>query len=887
MGGGIENISITAELRKSYLDYAMSVIVARALPDVRDGLKPVHRRILYAMMEGGYDWSKPYRKSARIVGDVMGNYHPHGDSAIYDALVRMAQDFSMRVPLVDGQGNFGSVDGDPAAAMRYTESRLHKVAENLLRDIERDTVEFIPNYDETQPEPAVLPAEYPNLLVNGASGIAVGMATNIPPHNPTEVIDACMAYIRNPQMTLDELLEIVPGPDFPTGGIIMGRGGIRSAFESGRGSVMMRSKTEIESTDARDRILIHELPYQVNKAQLLERIGELVRDKIVEGIADIRDESDRKGMRVVIDLKRDAQGDVVLNQLFRHTRMQTSFAVNLLVLDHGTPKQMGLLQVIHAFCQFREEVITRRTRYLLEKARDRAHILAGLMVALASIDEVIALIRKAPDAETARTELTSRQWRADEVAEFIALIDDPGHQVVDGQYQLSDTQARAILELRLQRLTGMERDKLAEETRELAEKIKEYLSILASREHLVRIMLEELTATRESMQEPRRTEISDQLGDQDDEDLIPVEDMVVTVSHRGYIKRVPLSDYRAQRRGGKGRAGMKTRDEDFVTRVFIANTHTPMLFFTSAGMVYQIKCYRLPLAAPQAQGKAMVNLLPITPEETIQTVMPMPENEDEWDDMNIIFTTAKGNARRNMLSDFTKIMRNGKIAMKLAENDRLISVAHCNEGDEIVIATAHGKAIRFGLDQIRVFRGRNSSGVRGIRLRDDDEVVSMFIIDPNAEQFILAATENGYGKRTKVDDYRITRRGGQGVANIVTSERNGKVVASFAVTDEDQLMLATDQGKVIRIRVSGGEGDQIRITGRNTQGVTLFSIDENEKLVSVGVIQEKDTDDDEMGDDDDFGDDDVADADADAPATDSDDTETESPESPETTDDES
>ena len=437
MGGGIENISITAELRKSYLDYAMSVIVARALPDVRDGLKPVHRRILYAMMEGGYDWSKPYRKSARIVGDVMGNYHPHGDSAIYDALVRMAQDFSMRVPLVDGQGNFGSVDGDPAAAMRYTESRLHKVAENLLRDIERDTVEFIPNYDETQPEPAVLPAEYPNLLVNGASGIAVGMATNIPPHNPTEVIDACMAYIREPQMTLDELLEIVPGPDFPTGGIIMGRGGIRSAFETGRGSVMMRSKTEIESTDTRDRILIHELPYQVNKAQLLERIGELVRDKIVEGIADIRDESDRKGMRVVIDLKRDAQGDVVLNQLFRHTRMQTSFAVNLLVLDHGTPKQMGLLQVIHAFCQFREEVITRRTRYLLEKARDRAHILAGLMVALASIDEVIALIRKAPDAETARNELTSRQWRADEVAEFIALIDDPGHQVVDGQYQLS------------------------------------------------------------------------------------------------------------------------------------------------------------------------------------------------------------------------------------------------------------------------------------------------------------------------------------------------------------------------------------------------------------------------------------------------------------------
>ena len=846
---GEENISITDELRKSYLDYAMSVIVSRALPDVRDGLKPVHRRILYAMMEGGYDWSKPYRKSARIVGDVMGNYHPHGDSAIYDSLVRMAQDFSMRVPLVDGQGNFGSVDGDPAAAMRYTESRLQKVAESLLRDIDRDTVDFIPNYDETQLEPSVLPAEYPNLLVNGAGGIAVGMATNIPPHNPTEVLDACMAYIQNPDISLDELLEIVPGPDFPTGGIIMGRSGIRSAFETGKGSILIRSKTDIETAGNRDRIVIHELPYQVNKAQLLERIGELVRDKVVEGISDIRDESDRKGMRVVIDLKRDAQGDVVLNQLFRHTRMQTSFAVNLLVLDQGTPKQMGLKQVIEAFCQFRETVITRRTRHLLTKARDRAHILAGLMVALASIDEVIALIRRAPDAETARHELTNRDWPAAEVEGFINLIDDPGHVVRDGKYRLSETQARAILELRLQRLTGMERDKLAEETGELAEKIKEYLSILSSREHLIRIILEELSATKAIMENPRRTEISDQLADQDDEDLIPVEDMVVTVSHRGYIKRVPLSDYRAQRRGGKGRSGMKTRDEDFVTRVFVANTHTPILFFTSTGLVYQLKCYRLPLSAPQAQGKAMVNLLPITPDETIQTVMPMPEDKEQWDVMNVVFSTAKGNIRRNMLSDFTNIKRNGKIAMKLAENDRLISVMPCHDGAEILIATANGKAIRFGLDQIRVFRGRDSTGVRGIRLLEKDEVVSMSILDQSIEQYVLAVTENGFGKRTKVSDYRVTNRGGQGVANIVTSPRNGKVVASFAVTEDDQLMMATDQGKVIRIRVSGGEGDNIRIAGRQTQGVTLFSVDENEKLVSVGVIQEKD-----QGDDGDDGD---------------------------------
>ncbi|MGB1873151.1 MAG: DNA gyrase subunit A, partial [Candidatus Puniceispirillaceae bacterium] len=586
-------------MRKSYLDYAMSVIVSRALPDVRDGLKPVHRRILYAMMEGNYDWSKPPRKSARIVGDVMGNYHPHGDSSIYEAMVRMAQDFSMRLPLVDGQGNFGSVDGDPPAAMRYTESRLARAAESLLRDIDKDTVDFTENYDETQLEPTVLPAEYPNLLVNGANGIAVGMATNVPPHNPAEVIAACEAYIRNPEISVEELIEIVPGPDFPTGALIMGRAGIRDAYHTGRGSVIMRARAEVV-TDARDRetIIVNEIPYQVNKAQLLERIGELVREKTIEGISDIRDESDRTGMRIVIEIKRDAAGDVVLNQLWRHTRLQTSFPVNMLAMNGGRPEQMGLKDVITAFCEFRREVVTRRSIYQLGKARERAHLLAGLMVALASIDEVIELIKRAPDTETARNQLCERAWPAAEVEAFITLIDDPGHEVVDGTYRLSEAQARAILELRLQRLTGMEREKLADETRELADRIADYLAILGSADRVNEVILEELAAARDRLGNPRRTEISDQLVDQDDEDLIQQEDMVVTVSHRGYIKRVPLSVYRAQRRGGKGRAGMKTRDEDFVTRLFVTNTHTPILFFTSSGMVYQLKCYRLPEAAP-------------------------------------------------------------------------------------------------------------------------------------------------------------------------------------------------------------------------------------------------------------------------------------------------
>ena len=858
-------ISISDEMRKSYLDYAMSVIVSRALPDVRDGLKPVHRRILYAMMEGNYDWSKPPRKSARIVGDVMGNYHPHGDSSIYEAMVRMAQDFSMRLPLVDGQGNFGSVDGDPAAAMRYTESRLARAAESLLRDVDKNTIDFVPNYDETQEEPSVLPAEFPNLLVNGAGGIAVGMATNIPPHNPGEVIQACQAVIQNPEMTDEELMEIVTGPDFPTGALIMGRSGIRDAFTTGKGSVIMRARSEIQQIAGdREQIIVTEIPYQVNKSQLLERIGELARDKTIENIADIRDESNRDGMRIVIKVKKDGAADVVLNQLHRHTRLQTSFPVNMLAMHNGKPQQMSLRQIIDAFCAFRQEVVVRRTRFLLDKARDRAHILAGLLVALTSIDEVIELIKAASNTEEARTQLMQKDWPAAEVSDFIALIDDPGHEVVDGYYRLSETQARAILELRLQRLTGMEREKLAEETRSLADDITDFLDILSSRERLISVVLEELQQTYERLAEPRRTEISDSLADQDDEDLIQQEDMVVTVSHRGYIKRVALSDYRAQRRGGKGRTGMKTRDEDFVTRLFVANTHTPILFFTSKGMVYQLKCYRLPVASPQSIGKAMVNLLPIDADETIQTVMPMPADADSWDSLNILFATAHGSIRRNPLSDFTNIMRNGKIAMKLGDNDRLIGVLPCQETDQVLIASRFGKAIRFNINDVRLFRGRNSVGVRGMRLQQGDEAVSICIIRDPEQEYVLSITENGYGKRTAVSEYRCTARGGQGVANIETSERNGSVVSSFTVFAEDHLMLVTNAGKVIRIRIDGGEGDRIRIAGRKTQGVRLFEIDKSEKVVSVGII--RDVDEDEQQDADE-----MTQADADAQQTGGDD----------------
>ena len=842
-------ISITDEMKKSYLDYAMSVIVSRALPDVRDGLKPVHRRILYAMIEGGYDWSKAYKKSARVVGDVMGNYHPHGDTAIYDAMVRMAQDFSMRLMLVDGQGNFGSVDGDPPAAMRYTESRLAKSSENLLRDIDKDTVDFIPNYDESQSEPSVLPAEFPNMLVNGASGIAVGMATNIPPHNPGEVIRSCKALIDNPDLSLEELMEIIPGPDFPTSALIMGRSGIREAFRTGRGSVIMRSRAEIVQMGKnaeREMIIITEIPFQVNKALVLERLGELVRDKTIEGISDLRDESDRNGMRMVIEIKRDFQADVVLNQLWRHTRLQTSFPVNMLALDNGRPKQMGLIEILKAFIEFRFEIVVRRTKFLLNKSRNRAHILAGLMVAITSIDEIIELIKSSPDPDSARKLLCSKSWPAKEVERFIVLIDDPNHLIIDDHYSFSEIQAKAILELRLQRLTGMERSKLEKETNELSELINEYLIILSDKTKLTDLIQSELSDVLTRLDDPRRTEINDSAVDQDDEDLIQKEDMVVTVSHRGYIKRVSLSTYRAQRRGGKGRAGMKMRDEDTVTSLFVINTHTPILFFTSSGMVYQLKCYKLPESAPQALGKPMINLLPINQDEKIHTIMPMPEDEDSWKNLQIIFATINGNTRRNQLSDFTNIRQNGKIAMKLNENDELVSVIPCGDTDNILLATKLGKAIRFDVNDVRVFVGRDSSGVRGIRLKPNDYVVSMSLIPKLEKRFILSVTENGFGKRTPIEDYRMTNRGGQGVANIECSERNGPVVASYVASEDDQIMLVTNSGKLIRLRVNGGEGNSIRVASRKTQGVTLFDVDEGEKVVSVALLTDQDDEDEEQ-----------------------------------------
>lgn len=881
-------VSIEDEMERSYLAYAMSVIVSRALPDVRDGLKPVHRRILYAMKDGGYDWTKPYRKSARIVGDVMGLYHPHGDSAIYDTMVRMAQDFSMRLPLVDGQGNFGSMDGDPAAAHRYTEARLAKSAEGLLRDIDKETVDFVPNYDESTMEPSVLPAEFPNLLVNGAGGIAVGMATNIPPHNLGEVVDACLAYIDNPGITVEELMEFVPGPDFPTGGSILGRTGIRDAYHTGRGSVVMRAKAEIQEI-RKDRfaIVVTEVPYQVNKARMMERIGEIVRDKIVEGISDLRDESDRDGVRVVIELKRDSVPEVVLNQLYRFTGMQTSFGVNMLALNQGRPEQLNLRDIIVAFIAFREQVITRRTAFLLRKARDRAHVLAGLLVALNNIDEMITLIRAAADAPEARMKMTAREWSAEGVADFIGIIDDPGHGVVDGHYRLSDAQARAILELRLQRLTGMERSKLVDETRDLAEHISAYLEILQSRERLQTVMREELGTAKDSFATPRRTVLEENEFEHDIEDLIQREDMVVTVSLNGYIKRVPLSTYRAQHRGGKGRAGMSTREEDVVNRLFVANTHTPILFFTSRGMVYQMKVYRLPLATPQARGKAMVNLLPLQEGEWIQTVMPMPTEEESWPDLHIMFATSAGTVRRNTLSDFTRIMRNGKIAMKLDDGEQLISVQPCSADNDVLLATRGGKAIRFQVSDVRVFQGRDSMGVRGVKLAKGDTVVSMSILrhvdyqsvpstdqherevylrqtshlrrvtgDGNGnaeeieppvfrlgeerlarlgaeEEFILTVTANGVGKRTSAHEYRITKRGGQGIWNLDMTDKAGDVVSAFPVNHSDEIMLVTDSGQLIRCAV-----DEIGIKGRRTQGVWVFRVSDDEHVVSVSLIGE-------------------------------------------------
>jgi DNA gyrase subunit A len=876
----IQPISIEEEMQRSYLGYAMSVIVSRALPDARDGLKPVHRRILYSMHENGYTADKAYRKSARVVGDVMGKYHPHGDQSIYDAMVRMAQPFSMSQLLLDGQGNFGSMDGDKAAAMRYTEIRLERAAEALLTDIDKDTIDFQPNYDDSTQEPSVLPAQYPNLLVNGANGIAVGMATNIPPHNMGEVIDACCAYVDNTEVTLEQLLEILPAPDFPTGGIILGRAGAKSAMWTGRGSVIVRGKVHFEEIRKdREAIIITEIPYQVNKASMIEKMAELVRAKKIEGISDLRDESDRDGVRVVVEIKRDAMADVVLNQLYRFTPLQSSFGVNMLALNGGKPELLNIKQLIAAFVNFREEVILRRTRFLLGKARDRAHVLVGLAIAVANIDEVIKTIRSAPDPQTARDQLMTREWPASDVADMIGLIDDLSHKVIDGKYKLSETQARAILDLRLQRLTALGRDEIGDEMKKLAVEINEYLSILGSRDKLMGILRSELVSMREKFAVPRRTQIAEIEFEQDDEDLIQREDMVVTVSFGGYVKRTPLSTYRLQKRGGKGRTGMSTKDEDFVTGVLVASTHTPVLFFSNIGRVYKMKVYRLPEGTPQSRGKAFVNLLPLAAGEKITEVLPLPEDEAKWSELHVMFATAKGYVRRNDLSDFVSINANGKIAMKFEgedADDSLVGVLPCTENDDILLASYEGKCVRFPVADVRTFQSRSSTGVRGMKLAAGDRVISMSVlrhieVAPEereaffkyedaqerirngesgvtlpedisvqrftelqaAQQFILTVTEKGYGKRSSAYEYRITSRGGSGIINIETTAKNGNVGAAFPVEHDDQIMLVTDGGQVIRCPVH-----DIRIAGRNTQGVIIFKLGDGEKVASVAHLPE-------------------------------------------------
>ncbi|WP_296713830.1 DNA gyrase subunit A [Rhodoblastus sp.] len=881
----IRPVSITDEMKSSYLAYAMSVIVSRALPDVRDGLKPVHRRILHSAQENNFLPDRPYVKSARIVGEVMGKYHPHGDQAIYDALVRMAQPFSMSLPLIDGQGNFGSVDGDRAAAMRYTESRLARSALALIEDIDSDTVDFQPNYDGKEREPTVLPARFPNLLVNGAGGIAVGMATNIPPHNLGEVIDACVALIDRPDMTLPELMEIVPGPDFPTGGSIMGRAGIRQAYETSRGSILIRGVATIETLRKdREAIVFTEIPYQVNKATLIEKIAELVRDKRLEGISDLRDESDREGMRIVIEIKRDAVADVVLNQLYRFTALQSSFGANMIALNGGRPESLTLMDCLKAFIDFREEVVSRRTKFLLNKARDGAHIQVGLAIAVANIDEVIRLIRTSADAAAAREALMGRVWPAHDMAPLVALIADPRHSIdEDGNCRLSEAQARAILELRLQRLTALGRDEIAENLNKLAVEIADYLEILRSRERLFGIVKDEMLAVKAAHAVPRRTQILDVDGDMMDEDLIQREEMVVTVSHAGYIKRVPLSTYRAQRRGGKGRSGMQTREEDFVQRLFVASTHAPVLFFSSLGQVYKEKVWRLPLAAPQARGKALVNMLPLEQGERITSIMALPEDEALWEGLDVMFSTTRGTVRRNKLSDFTQVNRAGKIAMKLDPGEGIVDVQICQESQDVLLTTAKGQCIRFPVTDVRVFKGRDSMGVRGINLGEGDQVIALSILthsdatpaeriaflkmrrasaeeaaEPEAveetedggevaaqldaetyalmelaEQIILTISANGYGKRTSSFEYRVTGRGGKGIVAMAVNARNGDLVASMPVETGDQIMLVTDGGQLIRCPVAG-----IRVVGRGTQGVIVFNTAESEKVVSVERISE-------------------------------------------------
>ena len=885
-------INIEDEMKSSYLDYAMSIIVSRALPDVRDGLKPVHRRILFAMWESLCYYNRAFRKSARIVGEVMGKYHPHGDGAIYDSLVRMAQNFSLRLPLIDGQGNFGSIDGDSPAAMRYTESRLAKVSHTMLDDIDKDTIDFKSNYDNSQKEPTVLPAKFPNVLVNGAGGIAVGMATNIPPHNLGEVIDACCLYIKNHDITADDLTEVVKGPDFPTAGLILGQAGVLSAIKTGRGSVIMRGKTEIETSDKKQAIIIKELPYMVNKAALVEKIADLVRGKKIEGISDLRDESDRDGIRVVIELRRDAIPDLILNQLYSYTQLQSSFGVNMLALKNGTPQIMNVLEIIKSFVDFREEVVSRRTRFLLNKAQNKAHLLVGLVIAVNNIDVVISIIKKSSDIEEAKNNLMALELDCpSEILKLIELVGTKETLIKENTFKFSELQAKAILELRLQRLTAMEQSKISENLKGLAEEIKGYMQILGSREKLLQVIEEELLSLKEEFATPRKTEIIPNEFEQNIESLIKKEDVVITVTHKGYIKRVPLSTYKAQKRGGKGRNAVSMQDDDFTTELFVANTHTPVLFFSDHGKVYKLKAYKLPIGSATSKGRALVNVFPLRTEEKITTIMPLPEDESTWEGMHIMFATLSGNVRRNSLSDFQSIQSNGKIAIKLEEGDTLIGVSLCNESDHILLAAKSGKCIRFPVEAVRVFKSRTSDGVRGIKLADQDKLVSMSVLHgikadinereeylkiplkvrkklklcsneddlpkvlkntpinlpasqilklAHAEQFILTITENGYGKRTSAYEYRVTNRGGQGIINIITSARNGKVVSSFPVDESHEVMLITKRGKLIRCGVDG-----IRVTGRNTQGVTCRACGKDETIVSVALISEEDKENDE------------------------------------------
>ena len=884
----ISNINLDTEMRQSYLDYAMSVIVSRALPDARDGLKPVHRRILYSMYENNYEWNKPYRKSARVVGDVIGKYHPHGDQSIYDALVRMAQPFSMHLPLIEGQGNFGSVDGDPPAAMRYTEVRMEKISQHLLNDLDKETVDFQENYDNSESEPIVIPAEFPNLLVNGAGGIAVGMATNIPPHNLGEITDACLLLLDKPEASIDELIEIVPGPDFPTGGIILGQSGSRSAYSTGKGSIIIRGKVSIEDLPKdKKAIIISEIPYQLNKVSLIEKIAELVREKTIDGVTDLRDESDRNGMRIYIELRKDAVPDVILNQLYRYTQLQTSFGANTVALDRGNPKTLNLKELLECFLDFREDVVTRRIKFLLNKARDRAHILVGLAIAVSNIDEIIKLIRSSKSPADAKEKLMKKEWPAKDVKSLIELIDDPRHSLSKkGLCKFSDEQARAILELRLQRLTAIGKEDIENEMDELKKNIEDYLLTLKSKEKVIDIIKKELTEIRDNFSIPRRTEIVDYIDDVQDEDLIKKEEMAVTVSHSGYIKRVPLSTYRSQNRGGKGRSGMQTKDEDFVTNIFVANTHQPILFFSSTGMVYKLKTYLLPISSPQAKGKALINLLPLSEGEVITTIMPLSENEDDWKDLYVMFATSTGGIRRNNLSDFLRINKNGKIAMKPSEGESIISVQTCTDDNDILLATKKGQCIRFSVDKVRVFASRSSTGVRGIKLDKNDSVMAMSILNhvegetdefraylkassimrrakddieesiadedvslelsteryaelAAKEQVILTVASNGQGKRTSSYEYRLTNRGGKGVISMMLTKSNSDMVSSFPIDENDEIMLIDDNGQLIRCPVSG-----IRIMGRNTQGVKIFNISEDSSVVSVERVVEHDSEED-------------------------------------------